>query len=65
MKCFTENDECKLWESGALRTDMPTESWNYVLLYNGEKLAYVEARSTGASSSHSYIVRWLLWLERS
>lgn len=38
MKCISEDDECKLWESGVLHTDMPTELLNYVLLYNGKNL---------------------------
>ena len=38
MKCISEDDERKLWESGVLRTDTPTELLNYVLFYNGKNL---------------------------
>ena len=35
-KVLTEDDECKLWESGVLNVDILTGLFNYVFFYNGK-----------------------------
>ena len=35
-EALTEDDECKLWESGVLNVDTPTGLFNCVFLYNGK-----------------------------
>ena len=35
-EALTEDDECKLWDSGVLNVDTPTGLLNYVFFYNGK-----------------------------
>ena len=43
---LTEDDECKLWESGMLNVDTPTGLFNCVFFYNGKNSALEVVKNT-------------------